>query len=64
LISHLLLYRADDEVGGDTTWAKVVVASIGVKAQAPDRELLRQVAADPRTRPPVAEAIRDLIRPE
>lgn len=64
LVSHLLLYRADDEVGGDTTWAKVVVASIGVKAQAPDRELLRQVAADPRTRPPVAEAIRDLIRPE
>ncbi len=64
LTSHLLLYRADEEVGNDVTWAKVIVASIGVKGGPGDRELLRQVAADPRTRPPVVDAIRELVSPE
>jgi len=64
LVSHLLLYRADDDVGNDVTWAKVVVAAVAGKAKAPERELLRQVAADPRTKAPVSGAIRDLISPE
>ena len=64
LTSHMLLYRADDEIGNDVTWAKVVVAAIGGKGGPAERDLLRQVAADSRTKGPVSEAIRDLLGSE
>ncbi len=64
LTSHMLLYRADDEIGNDVTWAKVVVAAIGSKGGPAEREVLRQVATNPRTKPPVSEAIRDLLGSE
>jgi len=64
LSSHLLLYRADDEIGNDPTWAKTVVVAIGAKGGPAERELLRRVQGDARTRPPVVEAIRDLLGSE
>ncbi|MBA2541743.1 MAG: hypothetical protein H0V17_19020, partial [Deltaproteobacteria bacterium] len=63
LSSHLLLYHAEDEIGGDVSWAKAVVVGVGAKGPG-EREMLRQVAADPRTRPAVTDAIRDLLGPE
>jgi outer membrane protein assembly factor BamB len=64
LASHMLLYHADDEIGGDVTWAKVVVAGLAKNGGPGERELLRQVGSDPRTRPPLADAIRDLLGSE
>jgi hypothetical protein len=59
LASHLLLYHAEDDVGGDVSWAKTIVGVL-VKAGPGERELLRQIAADPRTKPAVADAIREV----
>jgi outer membrane protein assembly factor BamB len=54
LASHLLLYHADDEIGADAAWAKAIVSALR-----PDRELLRKVAADPRTAASLTAAIGD-----
>lgn len=58
LTSHLLLYHADDELGVDVTWQKAIVDALSAGTEAPaERELLRQVAADPRTQPGLTAAI-------
>ena len=50
LVSHLLLYRADDAIGGDPAWAHAIVGALQDHGGPAERELLRAVAADPRTR--------------
>jgi hypothetical protein len=61
LMSHLLLYHADDELGVDTTWQKAIVAALSKKAGPAERELFRQVSADPRTQPGLAQLIKDAM---
>ena len=61
LWSHLLLYHADEEVGGNASWDKAIVAALETKGGPGERELLRQVEADPRTRPSLASTIRDAL---
>lgn len=61
LWSHLLLYHADDEIGGDAAWDRAIVRALDEHGDAGERELLRQVAADKRTRPSLAAAIHDAI---
>ncbi len=58
LDSHLLLYRADDELAADPGWCKAIATALA-DGGPEERELLRQVAADPRTRAPLADAIRE-----
>ena len=55
--SHLLLYHTDDELGQNALWQKAIVGALVVHGGPEQRELLRQVAADPRTRPGLAAAI-------
>jgi outer membrane protein assembly factor BamB len=59
--SHLLLYHADDDLGSDPTWQKAIVIALALKGGPGERELLRQVAADPRTRPSLSSTIRDTL---
>jgi outer membrane protein assembly factor BamB len=61
LSSHLLLYHADDDLGGDAAWAKAIVAALDHRDAPGERELLRQVGADPRTQPVLASAIKDAL---
>jgi len=61
--SHLLLYHADDELGGDPVWQKAIVGALA-HSGAGERVLLRHVAADPRTRPTLAATIRDTLGAE
>jgi hypothetical protein len=58
--SHLLLYHAD-ELGGDPAWQRAIVTALARKGGPGERELLRWVAADPRTPPALATAIRDTL---
>ncbi|MBS1117832.1 MAG: Basic proline-rich protein precursor [Deltaproteobacteria bacterium] len=62
--SHLLLYHADDDLGADVSWQKAIVIALERKGGPAERELLRQVAADPRTRPSLATTIRDVLGPD
>jgi len=59
--SHLLLYHADDELGGDVAWCKAIVGALETHGGPGERELLRQVAADPRTKPDLVTVIRDAL---
>jgi outer membrane protein assembly factor BamB len=59
LASHLLLYHAEDELGGDPAWAKAIVTALQTHGGPGERELLRQVAADKRTKPGLATIIKD-----
>jgi outer membrane protein assembly factor BamB len=61
--SHLLLYHADDELGGDPVWQKAIVGALARSGPA-ERATLRHVAADPRTRPGLAGMIRDTLGAE
>nr|HEX4317476.1 PQQ-binding-like beta-propeller repeat protein [Kofleriaceae bacterium] len=61
LWSHLLLYHADDAIGGDAAWDRAIVRALDEHGDAGERELLRQVAADKRTAPSLAAAIHDAI---
>lgn len=61
LISHLLLYHADDDLGGDAGWQKAIVSALATAAQPADRAALVYVAADPRTKPGLVTLIRDAI---
>lgn len=56
LTSHLLVYHADDELAQDGSWSKAIVDALR-KGGPAQRETLRQVAADPRTRPALKAAI-------
>ncbi|HEY5946892.1 MAG TPA: hypothetical protein VIV40_15420, partial [Kofleriaceae bacterium] len=61
LASHLLLYHADDDIGADTGWQTAIVTALDVHGGPGERELLRQVAADPRTKQGLAAAIKDAL---
>jgi outer membrane protein assembly factor BamB len=61
LASHLLLYHADDDLANDAGWTKAIVAALHAHGGPGERELLRQVAEDPRTKPPLATAIKDVL---
>ena len=56
LDSHLLLYHADDELAADASWSKAIVTALRDGGPA-EREVLRQVAADPRTKRALVDAI-------
>lgn len=60
LVSHLLLYHADDDLGDDAAWQKAIVVALG-KGGPAEREALRYVAHDPRTRPRLAALIQELV---
>jgi outer membrane protein assembly factor BamB len=62
LASHLLLYHGDDEVGGDGGWGKAIAIALYVKGGPGERALLREIAADPRTKPALVTAIKDVLR--
>ena len=59
--SHLLLYHADDDLGSDPAWGKAIVLALENHGGPGERELLRQVAADPRTKPGLVAIIRDAL---
>ncbi|MGN6104150.1 MAG: outer membrane protein assembly factor BamB family protein [Kofleriaceae bacterium] len=61
--SHLLLYHADGELGGDPVWQKAIASALAARGEPgpADRELLRYVAADPRSQPGLVTAIRDAL---
>jgi hypothetical protein len=61
LASHLLLYHADDDLGTDPAWAKAIVSALYTHGGPGEHELLRQVAADPRTKPQLAAAIQGAL---
>ncbi|MFT3699629.1 MAG: PQQ-binding-like beta-propeller repeat protein [Kofleriaceae bacterium] len=59
--SHLLLYHADEELGADAAWGKAIVVALETHGGPGERELLRAVAADPRTKPDLVRVIRDSL---
>jgi outer membrane protein assembly factor BamB len=59
--SHLLLYHADDDLGSDAAWDRAIVIALEMHGGPGERELLRQVAADPRTKPDLVAVIRDAL---
>jgi outer membrane protein assembly factor BamB len=61
LASHLLLYHADDDIGADAGWQTAIVTAIDVHGGPGEHELLRQVAADPRTKQGLVTAIKDAL---
>ena len=61
LISHLLLYHADDDRGSDAAWQKALVSGLHTNATSASREALRYVAQDPRTVPSLATMINETI---
>lgn len=61
LSSHLLLYHADDDLGTDAGWQRAIVAAVQEHAGPYERELLRQVAADPRTKQGLADVIKETL---
>jgi hypothetical protein len=60
LTSHVLLYHAD-ELAGDAGWDRAIVRALVDHGGAAEHELLRQIAADPRTMPSLASAIKDAL---
>lgn len=61
LASHLLLYHADDDIGSNPAWQTAVVTALDVHGGPGEHELLRQVAADPRTQQGLTAAIHDAL---
>lgn len=61
LASHLLLYHADDDIGADSAWQTAIVTALDAHGGPAEHELLRQVAADPRTKPGLVTAIQDAL---
>lgn len=61
LVSHLLLYHADDDRGGDPTWQKAIVDGLTTNPGPAERVVLRHVAEDRRTKPGLAALIQDAI---
>jgi outer membrane protein assembly factor BamB len=61
LSSHLLLYHADDDLGADPAWQKAIVTALEVHGGPGERELLRQVSEDPRTKPTLVSLIKDTL---
>lgn len=63
LISHLLLYHADDDLGSDATWQKAIVTALATGATPADRAALAYVAGDPRTKPGLVQLIGEVLGP-
>jgi hypothetical protein len=61
LASHLLLYHAEDEVGGNPTWQTAIVNALDTHGGPGEHELLRQVSQDPRTKQGLSAAIKDAL---
>lgn len=61
LISHLLLYHADDDRGSDAAWQKAIIAGLSTAGTSASREALRYVAGDPRTIPSLATMVNETI---
>ncbi len=61
LSSHLLLYHADDDIGADAAWQLAIVTALDQHGGPGERELLRHVAADPRTKQGLTAAIKDAL---
>lgn len=61
LISHLLLYHADDDLGSDATWQKAIVTALATDATPADRAALAYVAGDPRTKPGLVQLIGEVL---
>ena len=61
LISHLLLYHADDDLGADAGWQKAIVTALATKASPADRAALAYVAADPRSKPGLVQLIGEVL---
>jgi outer membrane protein assembly factor BamB len=61
LASHLLLYHADDTLGADPSWGRAIVGALESHGGPAERELLRAVAADPRTRPGLVAIVREAL---
>ncbi len=61
LSSHLLLYHADDDLGTEAGWQVAIVAGVHANAGPMERELLRQVGSDPRTKQGLAEVIKETL---
>ncbi|HTR51332.1 MAG TPA: hypothetical protein VMJ10_11540, partial [Kofleriaceae bacterium] len=61
LISHLLLAHADDDLGNDAAWSQAIAHALHDHAGPAERELLRHVASDPRTRPALAHALAEIL---
>jgi outer membrane protein assembly factor BamB len=61
LASHMLLYHADDDLGADQSWAKTITSALYTHGGPAEHEMLRQVASDPRTKEPLAAAIKDAL---
>lgn len=59
--SHLLLYHADETLGSDPAWGKAIVVALETHGGPGERELLRAVAVDPRTKPDLVKVIRDAL---
>ena len=59
--SHLLLYHADDDLGADVAWGRAIVTALETHGGPGERELLREVAADVRTKPALVAVIRDAL---
>jgi outer membrane protein assembly factor BamB len=60
ITSHVLLYHADDNLGDDGSWQKAVVNALA-KGGPAERETLRYIARDPRTRPKLAALITEQL---
>jgi hypothetical protein len=63
LASHLLLYHADDDLGGDPAWGEAIVHALAAHGGPGEHEILRYVAEDPRTQPGLAALIRSSLAP-
>ncbi|HEY3804612.1 MAG TPA: PQQ-binding-like beta-propeller repeat protein [Kofleriaceae bacterium] len=61
LSSHLLLYHADPEIGGDPAWGQAIVGALETHGGPAERELLAAVAADPRTQPSLVAILREAL---
>ena len=64
LISHLLLYHADNDRGGDASWQKAIVGGLATRSSPQDRVALRYVARDARSEPGLVTMIQETIGPD
>jgi hypothetical protein len=64
LASHLLLYHADDDRGGDGSWQKAIVEGLATRSGPQDRVVLRYVARDARSEPGLVTVIQETIGPD
>lgn len=61
LTSHLLLYHADDDLGTDASWQAAIVGAVRLHAGPMERELLRQLVGDPRTKQGLVDVIKETL---